>query len=410
MSEWKEYKLNDISTIVDCEHKTAPTVENSEFISVRTSNISNGKIDFDNCNRVSEKTYTDWSKRMGLVEGDIVLAREAPVGEVGWIPKNKKVCLGQRTVLIRADKQKIDSKYLLFFLVSNETKYDLISRSTGSVVEHLNVKDIKNFEIKVRSSVDEQRAIASILSSLDDKIDLLHRQNKTLEQLAETLFRQWFVVEESKNSEIKCLGDFVDATLGGEWGKENEEGDYTFKVQCIRGTDIADLETGIADRAPIRFIKPTKFGSIEMKDGDLVMEISGGSDDQSTGRAVYINDDVKALFNYPLIFSNFCRLIRPKKKEYSFFLFSYIHLLYKQGDLFNLENGSSGIRNLDYKALLYQLKFKLLPEKEVEKFNGDIALYFSKVNKNKFQIRTLTQLRDTLLPKLMSGEVRVKKE
>ena len=170
MSEWRNCKLGDVVTIVDCEHKTASLVNKSEYISVRTSNISNGKIDFDKSNRVSKDTYDEWTRRLQPQENDIILAREAPVGEVGWIPFGKKVCLGQRTVLIRVKDEVIEPKYLLYYLVSDEVKFDLISRSTGSVVEHLNVKDIRGFELNIHSNLFEQKAIASILSSLDDKM------------------------------------------------------------------------------------------------------------------------------------------------------------------------------------------------------------------------------------------------
>lgn len=170
MSEWKEYKLGEIATIVDCEHKTAPLVPVSEYISVRTSNISSGKIDFDKSNRVSKETYDEWTKRLVPNEGDIVLAREAPVGEVGWISKNKKVCLGQRTVLIRTTKlDSVVPKYLLYYLVNCDTKYQLTSRSTGSVVEHLNVKDIKNFDLKIPNSLLIQKSIAEHLPALMTK-------------------------------------------------------------------------------------------------------------------------------------------------------------------------------------------------------------------------------------------------
>ena len=91
MSEWKEYKLGDIATIIDCEHKTAPLVDFSEYISVRTSDISGGKIDFEKCNRVSFKTYELWTQRLQPKEGDIILAREAPVGEVGIVKNGKNV-------------------------------------------------------------------------------------------------------------------------------------------------------------------------------------------------------------------------------------------------------------------------------------------------------------------------------
>ena len=380
MSEWKEYKLNDISTIVDCEHKTAPTVENSEFISVRTSNISNGKIDFDNCNRVSEKTYTDWSKRMGLVEGDIVLAREAPVGEVGWITKNKKVCLGQRTVLIRADKQKIDSKYLLFFLASNETKYDLISRSTGSVVEHLNVKDIKNFEIRVHSSVKEQRSIASILSSLDNKIDLLHRQNKTLEQLAETLFKQWFA--SSKKSEVKNekFGDLVKFIKGKKPNNAIEIFSDGLAPQIL----IETFDTG-----KTLYSDPAKMVIANNKDILMVM------DGASSGRVdIGISGIVGSTIG----------LFRPTKDfNYSLFLFYFL----KSNEEFITDNTTgSAIPHTD-RALVLNLDVECTSIEKVREFEQIAENYFNKKLSNKNQIRTLTQLRDTLLPKLMSGEVKV---
>ena len=121
MSDWKEYKLDDIAILVDCEHKTAPIVPDSDFYSVRTANISQGKIDYQNCNRVSEETYLAWTKRSIPANGDIILAREAPVGEVGFVKKNFKVCLGQRTVLIRVNSKNVDNRFLLYFLVDRKS-------------------------------------------------------------------------------------------------------------------------------------------------------------------------------------------------------------------------------------------------------------------------------------------------
>ncbi|OAV75639.1 hypothetical protein Barb7_00721 [Bacteroidales bacterium Barb7] len=137
------------------------------------------------------------------------------------------------------------------------------------------------------------------------------------------------------------------------------------------------------------------------------MEISGGTEDQSTGRVAYINDNVKSLFSYPLIFSNFCRMLRVKKTEYSFFVYSYLRYLYNQDEFFNLENGSSGIKNLDYKALLFELEYPMPNEEKVIDFHKTVKSFFKKVNQNKTQIHTLTTLRDTLLPKLMNGDIRV---
>ena len=401
-----DFFLSEISEIFDCEHKTAPIDYDGSFYSIRTTDISNGRINYEIANRVSFQTYQEWTKRAKPQKNDILFAREAPVGEVGFVRTNDDLCLGQRTVLIKPNTTNVIPAFLLYYLVNSETKNDLISRSTGSVVQHLNVKDIRNFKILL-PPLPEQRTIAYVLSSLDDKIDLLHRQNKTLESMAETLFRQWFVEEADDGWKEDTFERWIIETVGGEWGKDNIDNDYRKTVNCIRGTDIADLNNGLPKRTPIRFIKEKKFQSITPEEGSLILEISGGTETQSTGRVCYINKQVEKLFNYPLVFSNFCRMIKVRKIEYSFFLYCYIQFLYNQDEFYNLENGSSGIKNLNYKALLFELKYMMPDEDAVKLFHYQVEPYFNKVDQNKLHIRTLESLRDTLLPKLMSGEVRV---
>lgn len=310
------------------------------------------------------------------------------------------------------NKELVVPKFLFYQL----TLIDYENLNVGSAVPSLTVPIINEIEVRI-PSLSEQKFIASILSSLDDKIYLLHRQNATLEKMAETLFRQCFVEPIKKiSNEGTVVEGFSNAkfdkwikeTVGGEWGKENAEGDFIKEVYCIRGTDIADLNNGLPEKTPIRFVKQAKFKNIEPLEGDLILEISGGTESQSTGRICYINQDVKKLFKLPLVFSNFCRMIRVKKSEYSFFLYCYIQYLYNQDEFFNLENGSSGIKNLDYKALLFELDYPMPNESLVLDFHKQVKPLFKKVNHNKIQIRTLTALRDTLLPKLMSGELSVK--
>ena len=165
------------------------------------------------------------------------------------------------------------------------------------------------------------------------------------------MFRH-LLVSNSEKWKLNNFKNFIENTFGGEWGKEVPEGDYTKQVCCIRGTDVADLQTGLPIRTPVRYVKEKKFENIQPKVGDLILEISGGTDEQSTGRTIYINDLNAKLFPHPLVFSNFCRLIRPKRREFSYFLYLYIQFLYKQDEFFNIENGSSGIKNLgNYREL-----------------------------------------------------------
>ena len=311
-------------------------------------------------------------------------------------------------VTISCNKDLLCPKYFYYYLTQSQiTEYlHSVAEASTSAYPSLKPSDIEALDIEL-PPIDEQRRIASILSSLDDKIDLLHRENATLEQMAETLFRQWFVEEAKEEWKEGKLGDYVDETIGGEWGKENPEGDFIKSVQCIRGTDIADLSVGLATKTPIRYVKESKFEKIEPRNGDIIMEISGGTENQSTGRVAYVNDDVKTLFDYPIIFSNFCRLLRVKE-EHTYFIYCYLKYLYEQYEFFNLENGSSGIKNLDYKALLYELTYPMPNDKQqILDFNDKVNVYFEKINRNKQQIQTLIQMRDELLPRLMSGEVKL---
>jgi type I restriction enzyme S subunit len=193
----------------------------------------------------------------------------------------------------------------------------LDSHKSGTSQPYITLGTLREFPILVPKIFEEQKAIISVLSSLDDKIDLLHRQNTTLEAMAETLFRQWFVepikkVEEGLNVEGFKNGKFslwIRDTIGGEWGKENLEGEYTKLVNCIGGTDVADLNVGLPNRTPLRFVKEKKFENIEPQEGDLILEISGGTESQSTGRTTYINGDVKTLFAYALVFFKFLSFV-----------------------------------------------------------------------------------------------------
>ncbi len=405
MTEWKEYKLEEIIEVfIDYRGKT-PQKSSFGIPLITAKVVKEGRILPPN-EFIPEADYDSWMTR-GLPEiNDVVLTTEAPLGEVALI-KDNRVALAQRIITMRGKRDIVDNIFLKYYFQSKQGQYELSSRASGTTVFGIKAEVLKKVPVFLPPLI-EQRRIAAILSSLDDKIDLLHRENATLEQMAETLFRQWFVEDAKEEWEEGKLGNYVDETIGGEWGKENPEGDYTKAVQCIRGTDIANLNVGLADKTPIRFVKESKFEKIEPRNGDIIMEISGGTESQSTGRVAYINEDVKTLFQYPIVFSNFCRLLRVDEK-YSYFLYCYLKYLYDQDEYFNLENGSSGIKNLDYKALLYDLTYPMPKDKRlIFEFNDNVSLHFKKINRNKQQIQTLTQTRDGLLPKLMNNEIIIK--
>ena len=132
--------------IIDCEHKAAP-IQEIGIPSIRTTDIKCGVIDFRGANKVSDKTYKAWTQRLEPQPQDLILAREAPVGEVGIIPKGQKACLGQRTVLIRPNPDKVYPHYLLYLMLSRDVQHEMQIRSAGSTVEHLNMSDIRELNL-----------------------------------------------------------------------------------------------------------------------------------------------------------------------------------------------------------------------------------------------------------------------
>lgn len=405
MSEWKEYKLGDLGTVITGKTPSARNPEDwgDNMLFITPSDYRNYRKYATNSERKLSKVGIKRLEKKILPANSILVTCIG--SDMGKVVINGDQCITNQQINAIIPNTSVNNDFLYYRLISIYDTLRILG-GDGTAVPIVNKSDFENIKIEL-PPLSEQKRIASILSSLDDKIDLLHRENKTLEAMAETLFRQWFIEEAKEDWEEGKLGDYVNETIGGEWGKENPEGDFTKVVQCIRGTDIADLNIGLANKAPIRFVKESKFEKIEPRNGDIIMEISGGTENQSTGRVVYINEDVKTFFQYPIVFSNFCRLLRVDEK-YSYFLYCYLKYLYDQDEYFNLENGSSGIKNLDYKALLYDLTYPMPKDKRIIfKFNDNVSLYFKRINKNKKQIQTLTQTRDSLLPKLMNGEVKI---
>ncbi len=164
--------------IVDCEHKTAPTQETG-IPSIRTPNIGKGRLILEGVYRVSDETYAEWTRRGEPQGGDLILAREAPAGNVAVIPKGAKVCLGQRTVLIRPKKSVFEPAYLAQLLLRQNSQRRLLAHSRGATVQHINMKDIRAFKIgAIPSLADQQRIVGQVneLFETEDRLFSIYRQ------------------------------------------------------------------------------------------------------------------------------------------------------------------------------------------------------------------------------------------
>ena len=410
MSEWSKKALGSMCTKIGSGATPTGGKESykDEGISlIRSQNVEDFVFLYSGLAHIDDEQARKLNNVMIEVNDTLINITGDSVARVCSVPDDVLPArVNQHVSIIRADGVQLDNTFAKYALLA--MKEHLLSISEiGATRRALTKGMLESLEIST-PEIDEQRSIASVLSSLDEKIDLLMRQNTTLESLAQAHFKQWLI---EKADISRNVGDLLESTLGGEWGEDNASDSHPMPVYCLRGTDVAMLTTGLATKIPLRYIKPSKFEKIKLTSRDIILEISGGTDTQSTGRATYINERVKSLFDLPIVFSNFCRCLRFRKEEYVLPIYLYIKGKWENDEFFNLENGSSGIHNLDYKAFLYSAEYAdTFPnDEEFMAITKILNPMFEKIDKNKLQIVTLQKLRDTLLPKLISGEVRVKK-
>lgn len=179
---------------VDCVNKTAPRVDHeTPYKMIRTTNVKSGFIYMDDVGYVSEETFDKWTRRSRPKFGDVILTREAPVGEVGrYTSTDDGVFLGQRLFHYRANPKLLDWNFLAYVLQSHEVQGRLRGMGFGATVEHIKVGDAENLRIPC-PPIDIQRHIGSTLAAYDDLIENNRRRMARLEEVARLLYREWFV-------------------------------------------------------------------------------------------------------------------------------------------------------------------------------------------------------------------------
>ena len=391
--------LNDVClAIVDCEHKTAPT-QPEGHPSIRTPNIGRGRLILEGVNRVSDDTYKQWTQRMEPMAGDLILAREAPIGNVAIVPAGLKVCLGQRTVLIRADRAKVLPEYLVYMMLGDEIQGRIHSQSNGATVHHLNMKDIRGLAVPTLPSMAEQRRIAAILSAYDDLIENNTRRIAILEEMARRIYEEWFVrfrfpgyegvrMVESKLGlvpegwSVQGLYDVADLTYGFPFKsnlfREGGEGLGVIRIRDIRDDYTATRTTEDVD---------LKYRAA---DGDILVGMDGAFHmGRWAGGVAWLNQRVVR--------------IRPKAGIPRSWLFWVTREPIKtlEATIVGTTVAHLSARDLKGMQVLVPPTAVLEAVGNVLEPMSDLELTLKKKNAN------LRATRDLLLPKLISGELDV---
>ncbi|MBS9783515.1 MAG: hypothetical protein KGV46_03075 [Pasteurella sp.] len=204
---------------------------------------------------------------------------------------------------------------------------------------------------------------------------------------------------------VKPFGELLVKTIGGDWGKEILDEKHTEKVAIFRGTDLPKVYNSIIDDVPTRYVESKKLKTRKLQLGDIVIEVSGGSKNQPTGRSLLITETLLSQFEIPIVPASFCRLFRPKTKQLGYLLAIHLQKIYQDGKTWEYQNQSTGISNFQTKIFL-EKELIIIPSNEIlDKFYNITTSILDKRYSSENQ--NLIKIRDTLLPKLLSGKLEI---
>lgn len=385
--EWKEVNLGDVADVdTGFAFKSKDYTTSGNLKVVRGKNVTVGELRWGSDSRFWDHNI-DGLERYLLRENDVVIGMDgSKVGDNRAKIKKQDLpaILAQRVARV-VTKEGTSQEFVWQIIKGNDFFRYIKSIHTGTSIPHISQKQIRNFNFLL-PPLPEQRAIASVLSSLDDKIDLLHRQNKTLEQMAETLFRKWFVEDKS---ELKPLGECIKTTSGGTPSRKRmdfyKNGIYPWiKSKELNGGYILNTEEKITEEA-------LKSSSAKLLPENSVLIAMYGA---TVGQFAIIGQE--ATCNQAI-----CACIPNDKFPYTFIY----HTIKSNVDELKSRAVGSAQQNIS-QVIIKGLEVPV--NRHINKFHEKVDPMMIKIKANYTQIRTLTSLRDTLLPRLMSGEVRVR--
>lgn len=383
MTEWKEYKLGEIADILDYKRKPLSSMERSSRKGIYPYYGASGVID-----NIDDYIF-DGEHVLISEDGENLRTRQTPIAFLA----NGKFWVNNHAHILKADY--VHSRLICYYFA----QLDLNPYITGAVQPKLSQDSLNRIPLFLPTSINEREKIVSILSSLDDKIDLLHRENATLEQMAETLFRQWFVVEAKEEWEEGKLGDYVELVNG-----------VSYKGDELQPSNVAMVTLKSFDRnGGFRMDGYKEFtGKFKKEqvlyDGDLVVAHT-----DITQEADVIGNPVIVIGKNQYETITFSMDVVKVVSKSEFFSNSFLYYLMKtqafKEHCLGYANGST-VLHLSKKAIP-EFEFHIPPKIIAQSFQKQVESINKKILNNNNEIQTLIQMRDGLLPRLMSGEINI---
>lgn len=398
--------------------KKSEYLKKSNYRIINGSALNGKDIEWDKCGYISEERYNE-SPEIMLEKNDIVMTKDGTIGKVAIIDKLEyKTTVASGLFVIRVLNNSIDYKYLYYYFTSKYFSNLVKTRIEGSVIPHLYQKDLVELNIPL-PQLNEQKAISKILSDLDKKIETNNKINKKLEEMAQAIFKQWFVDFEFPNEDGKPYkssgGEMVESELGmiPKGWEIGAIGDYVkvksgfafksawWEESGIPVIKIKDISNNTINFNDISYVSEDKVDSAKdfiVNGGDLLIAMTGAT----IGKfAIVPPRKSNVLVNQRV--GKFFLGENPLKK------LGFIYCILCRDEVYNqiVSRGDGSAQPNISPSNIESIKI-ILPSKDmIEKFNASVKCMFEKIIRNVEECNKLITLRDTLLPKLMSGEIRV---
>ena len=379
------------SVVVDCPHSTPKWTANGKIV-IRNNNIKHGRIDFSSPSYTDDEHFAQRIKRAKPQPGDIIITREAPIGDVGMIPENTECCLGQRMVLLRANQSVCDNFYLLYSLQSLYVQHQISwSEGTGTTVSNLRIPHLEQIQIPYLP-LEQQAKISSVLRALEEKIENNRRLNDNLEQQAMALYRQMFV-ENNNDARRECRADeYFDISIGKTPPRKEAQWFSLNPTDCIwvSISDMGRCGMYIADSSEyLTHESVDKFNIKVVPDNTVLLSFK-----LTVGRV--------AITDGAMVTNEAIAHFKTGKPEINEYLYCYL-----KDFNYQTMGSTSSIATAVNSKIIKAMPFVIPTDAELVSFHSATAPMFEMIKTRQRENTRLAELRDSLLPKLMSGEIDV---
>lgn len=387
-------KLGDIClNITDGKHGDCNNQPGSGYYFLSAKDVTDRNLDYSNAREIEKADFIETHNRTRLEPGDILLTNSGTIGRLAIARDEDKTfhtTFQKSVAILKPDIKKVYSEYLYYFFVYKNQ--EIVELASGTTQKNLLLGDLRNYELAL-PPLPEQRAIADVLSALDDKIELNRRMNQTLEQLAQAIFKHWFIDNpEREGWEDKTIGEVVTIVGGSTPSTTNIDYWEGGSIHWATPKDLASLQSPILLDTNSTI---TELGLKQISSGLLPVGTVLLSSRAPIGYMV--------ITHIPVAINQGFIGIKCNEDMPNYYILNWLKVNLEE--IIGRANGTTflEISKSNFRPIL----MKIPPAELMEKFVSTIEPLYKKITANLIDTATLAELRDTLLPKLMSGQVRV---